>query len=64
MYCTLPVLLISPLDTPRRRTDDNIKIDFKDTGYGCVNWIYLAQDRGSGGIKQTGQRNMGFNKIR
>ena len=21
----------------------NIKVDFKDTGYGCVNWIYLAQ---------------------
>jgi hypothetical protein len=33
----------------RHRTDDDITVDIKDTRYGCVEWIYLAQDTGSGG---------------
>jgi hypothetical protein len=24
---------------------DNIKIDLREIGWGCMEWIYLAQDR-------------------
>ena len=30
---------------PKRRWEDNIKIDFKDVGGGGMDWIDLAQDR-------------------
>jgi hypothetical protein len=33
-----------PLGRPRRRQEDNIKIDLQDVGWG-VDWIALAQDR-------------------
>ncbi|KAJ4426459.1 hypothetical protein ANN_27273 [Periplaneta americana] len=33
------------LGTPRRRWEDNIKIDLREVGYGDRNWINLAQDR-------------------
>jgi hypothetical protein len=34
-----------PLGRPRRRWEDNIKIDFTETGIDGANWIHLAQDR-------------------
>jgi hypothetical protein len=34
-----------PLGRPRRRWEDNIKLDFRDIGIDGVNWIRLAQDR-------------------
>jgi hypothetical protein len=34
-----------PLGRPRRRWDDNIKIDLQEVGCGGVDWIELAQDR-------------------
>ena len=34
-----------PLGRPRRRCEDNIKIDLQELGYGGVDWIELAQDR-------------------
>jgi hypothetical protein len=34
-----------PLGRPRRRWEDNIKIDLRETGFGDVDQIYLAQDR-------------------
>jgi hypothetical protein len=34
-----------PLERPRRRWEDNIKIDLREVGWGCVDWIDLAQDR-------------------
>jgi hypothetical protein len=34
-----------PLGRPRRRWEDNIKIDLRETGFGDVDWIHLAQDR-------------------
>ena len=43
-----------PLGRPRRRWEDNIKMDLKEVGCGRMNWIELAQDRGdepSGSIK-------------
>jgi hypothetical protein len=34
-----------PLGRPRRRWEDNIKMDFRETGIDGANWIRLAQDR-------------------
>jgi hypothetical protein len=34
-----------PLERPRRRWEDGIKIDLKAIGWGVVGWIHLAQDR-------------------
>jgi hypothetical protein len=30
---------------PRHRWEDNIKADLREVGWGCVDWIGLAQDR-------------------
>ena len=34
-----------PLGRPRRRWEDNIKMDLQEVGCGCVDWLELAQDR-------------------
>jgi hypothetical protein len=34
-----------PLGRPRRRWVDNIKMDLKEIGWGCMDWIDQAQDR-------------------
>jgi hypothetical protein len=34
-----------PLGRPRRRWEDNIKMDLKEVGCLCMDWIDLAQDR-------------------
>ena len=34
-----------PLGRPRRRWEDNIKMDLHEVGRGCEDWIDLAQDR-------------------
>jgi hypothetical protein len=34
-----------PLGRPRRRWEDNIKMDLQEIGYGGMDWIELAQDR-------------------
>jgi hypothetical protein len=34
-----------PLGRPRRRWEDNIRIDLQVVGCGCVDWIGLAEDR-------------------
>jgi hypothetical protein len=34
-----------PQGRQRRRWVDNIKIDFREMGLGCMDWIDLAQDR-------------------
>ena len=34
-----------PLERPRRRWDDNIKMDLHEVGCGFMDWIDLAQDR-------------------
>jgi hypothetical protein len=33
------------LGRPRRRWEDGIKLDLKETALGGVKWIHLAQDR-------------------
>ena len=37
----------SPLGRPRRRLEDNIKMDFQEGGCECVDCIELALDRDS-----------------
>jgi hypothetical protein len=34
-----------PLGRPRRRWEDNIKLDLREIGIDGVSWIRLAQDR-------------------
>jgi hypothetical protein len=34
-----------PLGRPRRRWEDNIKMDFQEVGFGGMDWIELSQDR-------------------
>jgi hypothetical protein len=34
-----------PLGRPRRRWEDNIKMDFREIGIDGANWLRLAQDR-------------------
>jgi len=34
-----------PLGRPRRRWEDNIKIDLQEVGCGGMGWIEMAQDR-------------------
>ena len=33
------------LGRPRRRWEDNIKMDLQEVGKGCGDWVELAQDR-------------------
>jgi hypothetical protein len=34
-----------PLGRPRRRWEDDIKLDLQEVGCGSTDWIELAQDR-------------------
>ena len=34
-----------PLGRPRRRWEDDIKMDLEEMGRGCGDWMELAQDR-------------------
>jgi hypothetical protein len=34
-----------PLGRPRRRWEDNIRIDLRDVGCGCVDWMELSQNK-------------------
>jgi hypothetical protein len=34
-----------PLERPRRRWEDEIRMDLREIGLGGVDWIRLAQDR-------------------
>ena len=36
-----------PLGRPRRRWEDNIKMDLQEVGRVCEDWMELAQDRDS-----------------
>ena len=35
----------TPMRRPRRRWEDNIKMDLQEVGRGCGDWMELAQDR-------------------
>jgi hypothetical protein len=34
-----------PLERSRRRWEDNIRMDLREVGCGCVDWMELAQDK-------------------
>jgi hypothetical protein len=34
-----------PLGRPRRRWEDNVRMDLREIGWGGMDWIDLAQDR-------------------
>jgi hypothetical protein len=34
-----------PLGIPKRKSDDNIRMDLREIGWESVDWIHLAQDR-------------------
>jgi hypothetical protein len=34
-----------PLGRPRRRWEDGMRNDLREIGWGCVDWIPLAQDK-------------------
>jgi hypothetical protein len=34
-----------PLGRPRRRWEDNVKMDLQELEFGSMDWIELAQDR-------------------
>jgi hypothetical protein len=34
-----------PIGRPRRRWEDNIKMDLREVGWGGMDWIDFAQDR-------------------
>ena len=36
-----------PFGRPRRRWEDNIKMDLQEVGGSCGDWVELAQDRDS-----------------
>jgi hypothetical protein len=42
-----PANRLPPLGRPRRRWEDNIKIDLQEVGCGGMDWIELALDRDS-----------------
>ena len=44
----------SPLGRPRRRWEDNIKMDLQEVGGGCGDWMQLAQDREKYGNEISG----------
>jgi hypothetical protein len=35
-----------PLERPRHRWEGNIRMDLTERGWGVVDWIHVAQDRG------------------
>jgi hypothetical protein len=39
-----------PLGRPRRRREDNVRMDHRKMGWGFVDWIHVAQNTTSGGI--------------
>jgi len=53
-----------PLERPRRRWEDNIKMDIQDTGCGGMDWIQLAQDRNRWQALVNAVMNRRFHKMR
>ena len=53
-----------PLGRPRRRREDNIKMDIQEVGGGCGDWMELAQDRDSWRGLVSTVMNLRFPKMR
>jgi hypothetical protein len=44
-FVCLPSIVYKAIGRPRRRWEDNIKMDLREVGWGGMDWISLAQDR-------------------
>ena len=44
-FCILSAEGKRPLGRPRRRWEDNIKMDLQEVRVGCGDWMELAKDR-------------------
>ena len=53
-----------PLGRPRRRWEDNIKMDLQEVGGGCGDWLELAQDRDRWRALVSTVRNLRVPKMR
>ena len=53
-----------PLGRPRRRWEDNIKMDLREVGGGCGDWMELAQDRNRWRAFVSTVRNLRVPKMR
>ena len=53
-----------PLGRPRRRREDNIKMDLQEVGGSCGNWMELAQDRDRWRALVSTVRNLRVPKMR
>ena len=42
------------LEIPKRRCEDNIKMDLKEVGSDARNWMDIAQERDNGGLCKRG----------
>ena len=54
----------SPLGRPRRRWEDNIKMDLQEVGGSCGDWMELAQDRDRWRVLVSTVRNLRVPKMR
>jgi hypothetical protein len=52
-----------PLGRPRRRWEDNIKMDFQEVECVGMDWIELAQNRNRWRAFVTAVMNLGFHKL-
>ena len=53
-----------PLGRPRRRWEENIKMDLHEVGGGCGDWMELAQDRDRWRALVSTVRNLRVQKMR
>jgi hypothetical protein len=49
-----------PLERPRRRWEDNIRLEFREIGIDGNNWIQLAQNRIQWRVMVNTMMNFGF----
>jgi hypothetical protein len=51
-----------PLERPRRRWDDSVKLDLREIGFDGANWLQLAQNRVQWWAFANTVMNFGFHK--
>jgi hypothetical protein len=57
-------MLLIIIERPRRRWEDNIKMDLQEVGGGCGDWMELAQDRNRWRALVSTVRNLRVPKMR